>query len=527
MSGGQLPVEADEAPPKVILSVRGVNKSYGATQALRDVSLDLHAGEVHCLLGENGAGKSTLVKIIAGLEEQDSGLLLMNGKAMETASVRAARAAGVGIVYQHPVVFPDISVTENIFAGRQLRLGRWPVVDYASMRASVRSLFDRMGVRIDPDARMATLSTGERQLVEIAKALSEEIQVLILDEPTAALPDKEVGSLFSIVLRLAENGVAILFISHRLDEVFEIGDRVTVFRDGRRVATEAIAVMTKGKLIEMMVGRQMDETARRRGAVGEPALEVRGWSRRGVFADVSFAVGQGEIVGFAGLVGSGGSDVARSLFAIEDCDEGELRIAGEVVKSRSPRQMMARGVAFVPGDRQGEGLFPDWTLVRNVTLPILGKISSWASIPSSRIEGEAAGRYITKLGVRPNLPSALVRNLSGGNQQKVLLSKWLATDPKILLLEDPTAGIDIGAKIQVHQLVSSLAREGIGLIVVSSDLSELIAIANRILVFSEGRIVSEFDASEASREAIMRAAAETRFDRAAAHGRGPSRGALA
>jgi rhamnose transport system ATP-binding protein len=498
-------------PPAVLLRASRLSKSYGATRALQDVSLELLAGEVHCLLGENGAGKSTLVKIIAGLEREDSGELLIRGKAMEAASVQAARAAGVGVVYQHPVVFPDISVIENIYAGRQLRRGRWPVVDLAAMRAGVQALFDRMDVRIDPEARMASLSMGERQLVEIAKALSEDIQVLVLDEPTAALPDKEVGSLFSIVRRLAESGVAILFISHRLDEVFEIGDRVTVLRDGREVATDKVAAVTKDRLIEMMVGRHVDETVRQRSAIRKPALEVRGWSRRGVFADVTFSVSHGEILGFAGLVGSGGSDVARSLFAVEPCDAGELRIEGMVVKPRSQHQMMACGLAFVPGNRQGEGLISEWSLTRNITLPILGRISTWASIPRRQIEEEVAQRYISRLDVRPGAPSELVRNLSGGNQQKVLLSKWLASNPKVLILEDPTAGIDIGAKMQVHRLVDALAREGMALVVVSSDLSELISIADRILVFSEGRIATEFEASEASREAVMRAASDTQF----------------
>jgi ABC-type sugar transport system ATPase subunit len=346
-------------PPAASLSAQGLSKSYGATRALQDVSLELVAGEVHCLLGENGAGKSTLVKIIAGLEREDSGALLIRGKAMEAASVQAARAAG------------------------------------------------------------------------IAKALSEDIQILILDEPTAALPDKEVGSLFSIVRRLAESGAAILFISHRLDEVFEIGDRVTVLRDGRKVATDVVAAVTKDRLIEMMVGRHVDETARQRLAIRKPALEVRGWCRRGVIADVTFSVGHGEILGFAGLVGSGGSDVARSLFAVEPCDAGELRIDGKVVKPRSQHQMMACGLAFVPGDRQGEGLFSEWSLTRNITLPVLGRISSWASIPRRRVEEDVARRYIARLDVRPGTPSELVRNLSGGNQQKVLLSKWLASSPKV------------------------------------------------------------------------------------------------
>ena len=506
----------------VVLSATSINKTYGATRALRDVGFELRAGEVHCLLGENGAGKSTMVKIIAGLEQQDSGTLLIQGKAMASPSVQAARAAGVGVVYQHPVVFPDITVTENIYAGRQLRHGRLPIIDRRAMRAAVRSLFARMDVRIDPGARMAALSTGERQLVEIAKALSEDIRILILDEPTAALPDKEVGSLFAIVRRLAANGTAILYISHRLDEVFEIGDRVTVFRDGRKVATEAVADMTKDRLIDMMVGRHIEETARQPAATGAAALEVNGWSRRGVFADVNFSVRHGEILGFAGLVGSGGSDVVRSLFAIESRDAGELRIDGAPVTPRTPHQMMARGLAFVPGDRQGEGLIPEWTLSRNITLPVLGRISGLATFPRRQDEEAIAERYIARLSVKPRRAAELLRNLSGGNQQKVLLSKWLATDPKVLILEDPTAGIDIGAKTEVHHLVASLAREGMALIVVSSDLSELLSIANRIVVFSEGRIVAEFQAAEASREAIMRAATDIRFTPASLAAHGPA-----
>jgi rhamnose transport system ATP-binding protein len=275
---------------QIVLNAAGINKTYGATRALSDVSLELCAGEVHCLLGENGAGKSTLVKIIAGLERQDSGVLLIRCKEMEAPSVKAARAAGVGVVYQHPVVFPEIDVTENIYAGRQMRRGRWPIIDRAAMCDTVRILFEGMDVKIDPDARMAELSTGERQLVEIAKALSEDIEVLVLDEPTAALPDKEVGSLFSIVRRLAKSGVAIIFISHRLDEVFEIGDRVTVFRDGRKVGTEAVAATTMDRLIEMMVGRRIEEVHEPDASAGDPALDVRGWRRRGAFADVTFSI---------------------------------------------------------------------------------------------------------------------------------------------------------------------------------------------------------------------------------------------
>jgi rhamnose transport system ATP-binding protein len=503
------------------LSVTDVRKRYGATIALGDVNLDIRAGEIHCLLGENGAGKSTLVKIIAGLELQDAGTVLIGGREIGPGGVRAARAAGVGVVYQHPVVFPDIDVTENIYAGRQIRFGdgRWPIVDTRSMRRSVRALFGRLGVKIDPASKMSDLTTGERQLVEIAKALSEEIQILILDEPTAALPDWEVSSLFSIIRRLAESGVAILFISHRLDEIFEIGDRVTVLRDGRKVATEPVGKVTKDVLITMMVGRQLGGDVQQERRLGEPALEVIDWRRRGIFAGVSFSVRRGEVLGFAGLVGSGGADVARTLFGIEKSDRGEMRIGGKCTVPHSPRQMMSQGMAFVPEDRQGSGLIGQWEVFRNVTLPILNRLSSLRSFPRRTAETEVADHYVEALDIRPKRIGETVRNLSGGNQQKVLLSKWLATNPSILILEEPTAGIDIGAKNEVHRLIDQLAREGMALIVVSSDLSELLSVTHRVLVFSEGRVTANLPASEASRESIMRAATDYRSPAAAASGR--------
>jgi rhamnose transport system ATP-binding protein len=497
---------APEAAPPA-LAVVGISKQYGATLALDDVSFELPAGEIHCLLGENGAGKSTLVKIIAGLEVQDRGVLMINGRAVEGGGVAAARAAGVGVVYQHPVVFPDIDVTENIYAGRPiLRGGRIPIVDTRRMRDAVRAIFRRMDVRIDPAARMGDLSTGERQLVEIAKALSEDIGILILDEPTAALPEKEVASLFSIVRRLAAGGVAILFISHRLDEVFEIGDRVTVLRDGRRVATGPVSGLTKDDLIRLMVGHGVEASTRKGARLGAVSLEVRDWRRRGVFADVSFSLRRGEILGFAGLVGSGGSGVARTLFGIERADRGTMEVGGRPVSPRSPRQMMRHGLAFVPEDRQGAGLVMQWRIFRNITLPILGRIAALGAFPRTREEEKVAGHYVDALDVRPNRVTEFVSNLSGGNQQKVLLSKWLATKPGILILEDPTAGIDIGAKTEVHRLIDRLAGEGLAIIIVSSDMVELLSVAHRILVFAGGRVAADVAAADASRELILHAA---------------------
>ena len=499
------------------LQVDSVSKHYGATAALTDVSFELAAGEVHCLLGENGAGKSTLVKIVAGLERQDAGRLLIKGKEVAGGGVAAARAAGVGVVYQHPVVFPDIDVTENIYAGRPiLRKGPLPIIDTRRMRDNVRLLFKRLDVKINPAARMGDLSVGERQLVEIAKALSEDIQILVLDEPTAALPEKDVASLFSIVRRLAADGVAILFISHRLDEVFEIGQRVTVLRDGRKVATEPIEDITKERLVQMMVGREIEGVSKHGGPKGEVALEVKGWRRRGVFAEVSFSVRRGEIIGFAGLVGSGGTDVVRSLFGIERADAGEMKVNGRTVVPRSTRQMMSHGLAFVPEDRQGAGLMMQWPIVSNITLPILRKVSALGLFPRTSEQASIAKQYVEALDIRPDRIAERVSNLSGGNQQKVLLSKWLATDPDVLILEDPTAGIDIGAKSEVHRLIGKLAKDGLAIILVSSDLAELLSVTDRILVFARGRVVADMDASVASREAIMRAATDDWFPVASA-----------
>jgi rhamnose transport system ATP-binding protein len=503
--GGDARTDLLAAPPAI--AVVGVSKQYGATLALDDVSFELPAGEIHCLLGENGAGKSTLVKIIAGLEVQDRGTLAINGIEVADGGVAAARAAGVGVVYQHPVVFPDIDVTENIYAGRPiLRSERLPIVDTRRMRDAVRKIFRRMDVRIDPATRMGDLSTGERQLVEIAKALSEDISILVLDEPTAALPEKEVASLFSIVRRLAAGGVAILFISHRLDEVFEIGDRVTVLRDGRRVATEPVSALTKDDLIRMMVGHGVEASTRKNAELGTVALEVRDWSRRGIFSDVSFSLHRGEILGFAGLVGSGGSGVARALFGIDRSDKGSLKIAGRPVTPRSPRQMMRHGLAFVPEDRQGAGLVMQWRVFSNITLPILGRIASLGMFPRPREEALVAGGYVDALDVRPNRVAEFVSNLSGGNQQKVLLSKWLATNPGILILEDPTAGIDIGAKTEVHRVIDRLAGDGLAIIIVSSDMVELLSVAHRILVFAGGRVAADVLAADTSREFILHAA---------------------
>ncbi len=497
-----------------ILKVQSINKSFGTTNALTNVDLELMPGEVHCLIGENGAGKTTLVKILSGIEQPDSGTIICNKEKVVIRDVNVARQLGIGVVYQHPVVFPDINVIENIFAGQQLLVNKkWlPLVDRKAMRQQVQNVLARMGVNIDPDAIMASLSIGDRQLIEIAKALAENIRVLILDEPTASLSEKEVASLFEIINKLVDQGVAILFISHRIDEIFKIGNRVTVLRDGYKVATKLISEVNREQVIEMMVGRPLNILyAKQKVRLGDEIIKVEGWGRRGVFANISFSVREGEILGLSGLVGSGRTEVARTLMGIDQPDAGKLWISGMKVAPKSPGQMLHHGLAYVPEDRHGLGLTLEWSIRKNLTLPILPKVSRWGGFPLYKKECELAQEYVKKLLIQPPEIERLVKLLSGGNQQKVLLAKWLTINPKILILDDPTAGIDIGAKIEVHRLITALAEDGVALIFISSDLPELLAMSDRIIVFCEGRISATFSSKQATQESIMSAATDFRY----------------
>jgi ABC-type sugar transport system ATPase subunit len=503
------------SPP--ILKIQSARKSFGTTIALADVDLELHPGEVHCLIGENGAGKTTLVNILTGIEQPDSGTIWFQQDEIAIKDINVAHQLGIGVVYQHPVVFPDISVTENMFAGRQLLINRkwWPLVDRRAMRKEVQSVLSRMEIDIDPDATMASLSTGYRQLIEISKALSENVRVLILDEPTASLSEKEVASLFDIIRKLVAQGVAILFISHRIDEIFEIGDRVTVLRDGHKVATRLVSEVDREQVIQMMVGRPLNILyAKEKVALGNEVMRVEGWGRRGVFADISFSLREGEILGLSGLVGSGRTEVARALIGVDQHEAGRLWIDGVEVVPTSPAQMLEHGLAYVSEDRLGLGLTAEWSIRKNLTLPILPSVSLWRRFPIRRKERELAQLYSKKLLIQPPDVERLVKFLSGGNQQKVLLAKWLTVNPKILILDDPTAGIDIGAKYEVYRLITSLAEDGVGVIFISSELPELLAMSDRIVVFCEGRISGRFSAEQATQEAIMKAATDIRLARA-------------
>ncbi len=490
------------APPRAEL--RGISKRFLATQALDDVSLELRAGEVHALVGENGAGKSTLVKILAGVHQPDSGSIWLDGQEIVLHGPAHARSLGIAVVHQEPRLFPDLTVAENVFLGHAPS-GRFGTVDWGGMRKAATSLFEELDVHVDVGAPVRGLSMADQQLIEIAKSLSVEASVLILDEPTASLSAHEVDRLFTIVRRLRDRDVAVLFVSHRLDEVFELCDVATVFRDGRHVITTATSGLTTADLVRHMVGRSVSLFPKVETPIGEVLLEVKGLTRAGVFNDIGFAVRAGEIVGFAGLVGAGRTEVARVLFGIDQRDAGEVVLDGTPVSFASPSAAMTAGVAYLPEDRHQEGLVLDFSIAQNVTLPILPRLFPKFLVHAST-ERAVAGEYTEQFNVKMTGVEQMAGALSGGNQQKVVLAKWLASKPRLLILDEPTRGIDIGAKVEVHRIVSELAASGLGIILISSDLPEVLAMSDRIIVLHEGRITAEIARTDATEERVMFAA---------------------
>ena len=491
------------APPMLELS--RVVKSFGAVVALRSGSLRMHPGSIHALIGENGAGKSTLVKIVAGLYRRDAGEFRLNGEEVDFTSTAQSKAAGIAVIYQEPTLFPDLSVTENVFMGRQ-PVGRFGRIDRRAMRREVESLFLRLGVRIDPDRPAEGLSIADQQVIEIAKAVSLDARVLIMDEPTAALSGVEVDRLFAIARSLRDEGRALLFISHRFDEVFDLCDTVTVMRDGSYIATTPIAETTVDELVRQMVGRDVtDLFPKIEAEIGEPLLEVEGLASAGVFHDISFTVRSGEIVGLAGLVGAGRSEVARAVFGVDGYDSGSVTLEGRPVKKGDPARAMLQGIALVPEDRRKQGLVLESSVARNITLSIRNQLAK-AGIITSGFENRAAKVWASRLEVKTNALSTVAATLSGGNQQKVVLGKWLATEPRVLIVDEPTRGIDVGTKAEVHRLLSELAGRGIGILMISSELPEVLGMADRVLVMREGRITAEIDRADATSENVMFAA---------------------
>ena len=486
-----------------MLSLLGVSKAFAGVQALRDVSLDLFAGETHALVGENGAGKSTLIKILAGVHQPDAGRLVIGGDTVFLSGPAEATQRGVAVIYQEPTLFPDLSVAENVFIGRQpLKSGRR--IDHRAMNGVVAQVFSRLGVKLDPDRIARGLSIAEQQLVEIAKALTQEAQVLIMDEPTAALSPVEVQRLFGVVEALQAGGAAVVFVSHRLGEVFEICQRVTVLRDGARVLAAPLQGMTTRDLVRAMVGRDVLVEAHEPHEPGGTVLEVERLTREGVFYDVSFEVRAGEVVALAGLVGSGRTEVARAIFGVDRYDVGSVRLGGRALRRGSPTAAMSAGVALVPEDRRQQGLVMDLSIARNIALASLNVLRR-AGVIRARSERRFGAEWADRLQVRYSRVSAPVATLSGGNQQKVVLAKWLARKPVLLIVDEPTRGIDVGTKTEVHRLISELAESGVAVLAISSELPEVLTVADRVLVMREGRLAATMTREQATEEAIIAA----------------------
>jgi len=504
LEGEDTPV-AEEVPPGAALELHRVVKSFGPVIALRSGSLTLLPHSIHALIGENGAGKSTMVKIMAGLYRRDSGDFRLHGEPVDFTSTAQSKAAGIAVIYQEPTLFPDLSVTENIFMGRQ-PVNRFGRIDRKAMRTEVEQIFRRLGVSLDPDRITDGLSIADQQILEIAKAISLDASVLIMDEPTAALSGVEVERLFAVARSLRDEGRAVLFISHRFDEVFALCDTVTVMRDGAYVATTPIVETTVDELVRQMVGRDITELFPKQDAVvGDPLLDVEGLTSPGIFHDISFTVRSGEIVALAGLVGAGRSEVARAVFGVDAYREGRVRMLGKTVPHRNPTEAMRAGLALVPEDRRKQGLVIDSAVGGNITLAIRRRLAKWGLITTG-MENRAAREWASRLEVKTHALDTVAATLSGGNQQKVVLAKWLASDPKVLIIDEPTRGIDVGTKSEVHRLLSQLAGEGMGILMISSELPEVLGMADRVLVMREGRITAEIDRADATSENVMFAA---------------------
>ncbi len=493
---------------QVFLRTHGISKSFSGVEVLRDIDLDFVPGEVHAVIGENGAGKSTLMNVIAGVYRPTRGHLSMGDRDVAFRNPHEAIQEGIALIHQEPLIFPDLDVAENIFVGHT-RKDYKVVLKWKDIYHRSKELLDSLEVDLEPRRKMANMSTADQQMVEIVSALSQNAELIIMDEPTASLTPGEVAKLFVIVRRLKEQGKSFVFISHRLDEVLEISDRITVLRDGDFVGTYAREEVDKGVLIQKMIGRAMqDHIHRDPSEKGETVLEVRGLSSRGVFDDVSFAVRRGEILGVAGLVGAGRSEVARAVFGIDPFDSGEVLLYGKAITISNPMDAVKEGLIYVPEDRQYEGLFLPYPIAHNMTYAVPDRISKrgWVDLKK---EDELCDQYRKTLNIQMRSIRQAVQELSGGNQQKTVLAKWLLPEPEILILDEPTRGIDVGAKEEVYRIINQLALDGKAIVMISSELPEITSLSDRVMVMREGVVTGMFEGSEISDSAIMGAAVKS------------------
>jgi inositol transport system ATP-binding protein len=487
-----------------MLEMRAISKSFPGVIALDDVGISVYRGEIHTLMGENGAGKSTLMKILAGIYQKDSGQIILKGKPTEIKNELHALQLGIAMVHQELNNFPDMTVAENIFAGREP--SAFGVLNRGKMNTMAHKVLSDFRLTTDPDKPMRELSISEMQLVEISKAVSCNADLLIMDEPTSAISSNDARFLFGVLERLKESGVSVIYISHKMDEVFRISDRITVLRDGKWISTQRADKVTWGGLITSMVGRDLKELYPQRNiSIGEPVMQVEKLSRGKVFTDISFTLRRGEILGLAGLVGSGRTEILESVFGFIPADTGEIQVCNKRAEIKSPFDAIGYGIALVPEDRKLSGLNLQASVLFNITLPTLSKLANKLGIINRQAETSAADNIIHKLRIKAHNMYQGVGNLSGGNQQKIVIAKWLLSQPAILLLDEPTRGIDIGAKSEVYRLMNDLIAQGISILMVSSEMTELIGMCDRILTLRKGCLSGEFNQTQFNQEHILTA----------------------
>jgi ribose transport system ATP-binding protein len=486
-----------------VIEMKGISKSFSGNKVLDHVDFQLLPSEVHALMSENGAGKSTLIKILTGIYERNEGTVLVKGKEVHFHNPKEAEQSGIAVIHQELNIIPELTVYENMFLGKELTVGRFGFTKDKEMKKKTKEYLNRLGIEIDPNMEAGKLSVGQQQMIEIARAVAANTEVLIMDEPTAALTDREIEALFKVISSLKKQGVGIIYVSHRMEEIFQICDRISVLRDGQFIDVKEVAKTNFDEIVKLMVGRQLgDRFPERDTKIGQERFRVENVTSKGSFENIHFSVNQGEIIGIAGLMGAGRTEIMQAIFGYRHLDAGKLYIDGKEVTIKNPHDAIKAGIAFVTEDRKSQGLILDLSVRENFSITNLDKISAKGLI-SSQKEVSMVDEMIEKLRVKTSGRELSVKSLSGGNQQKIVIGKWLGMNPKILILDEPTRGVDVGAKKEIYQLINDLTKQGVSIIMVSSELPEILGMSDRILVIHEGKLAGVLDKSDASQEKIM------------------------
>lgn len=486
-----------------MIKMTDICKSFSGNAVLKNVHFSLEKGEIHALMGENGAGKSTLMKIMSGIYTRDSGTVEVNGKKVEFTTPKQAEEEGIAVIHQELNILPHLSIADNLFLGREETIGRTGILKTKEMEQKTKKILGELGLHINPAAPASTLSVGQQQLVEIAKALSMDASIIIMDEPTAALTDREIETLFVTIRELQARGVSFIYISHRMEEIFSLCDRITILRDGEFVGERKISETSFEEIVQMMVGRELgDRFPERSSAIGEVKLSVKGLARKDCFENISFDIHKGEIVSIAGLMGAGRTEVAQSIFGYKKADAGTIELDGKLVKIDKPQKAKELGIGYVTEDRKSEGLIADFTVEENISMANYKTISKNGLLSKDK-ERKLYERMVKRLGIRTSGPEQAAKSLSGGNQQKVVIAKWLGIEPEVLILDEPTRGVDVGAKKEIYSIINELAARGVAILMISSELPEVIGMADRVLVMHEGRLTADLPKAKMSQETIM------------------------